>query len=71
MQNFPHEGFDYIFYLLAKELDIKIIFTHQLSVVANRFWISEDIEKFGSFINCPDLYEYEQTKYELPETFFI
>ena len=70
MQNFPHEGFDYIFYLIAKEIGIKVIATHQLSVVGNRFWISDDINNFGSFKDSPDLYEMEVSNYQLPDTFF-
>lgn len=46
--NIPHEGADFIYYLVAKELKIKTIMFHQ-SLFENRFFYSFSLEDFGYF----------------------
>lgn len=46
--NIPHEGADFIYYLVAKELNIKTIMLHQ-SLFENRFLYSFSLEDFGYF----------------------
>ena len=64
--NIPHEGYDYIFYLIAKELNIKTILCNQ-SLFPNRFWISSEIDAFGNFQNQPNLNAFEPSHYVLPK----
>lgn len=68
-QNLPHEGFDYIFYIIAKFLDIKIVMTNQ-SRFPDKFWITNDLESFGDFDLAPTLFDYKQLNYQLPSEWF-
>ncbi|AIS56146.2 MULTISPECIES: capsular polysaccharide export protein, LipB/KpsS family [Vibrio] len=47
-QNLPHEGFDYILYRVAQELEIKTVICHQ-SIFSNRFYIFDTIDDYGYF----------------------
>ncbi len=68
--NFPHESFDYIVYLLARYLGIRTIILHQCFVMSDRFWICEEIEKFGDFCNLPAITERVQSRYALPDQWY-
>ena len=68
-QNFPHESFDYVAYLLAKYHGINVIMTHQ-SRIDNRFWITDDLESFGQFDCLPDVSSYQEVEYKIPEYWF-
>jgi hypothetical protein len=67
--NFPHEGFDYIVYLVARSLGVKTIATHQC-LIPGRFWLSDCIEKFGDFSKSPVIEGYKKSNYELPQQWF-
>jgi hypothetical protein len=67
--NIPHEGYDYIFYLIAKFLNLKIVMCYQ-SLIPNRFFICWDIDDFGAFQNSPKIFEMEKTDYSLPKNWF-
>lgn len=67
--NFPHEGFDYIVYLVARSLGIKTIATHQC-LIPGRFWLSDCIEEFGDFTKSPVIAGFERSNYELPQQWF-
>lgn len=67
-QNMPHEGFDFIFYSVAKYRGIRTIITNQTQF-ENRFWIVEDIEDFGVGKNY-DLSPSEDIDLNLPEKWF-
>lgn len=47
MGNAPHAGFNYVGYLVAKAMKIKIIITEQILQLENRFMCCKDIERFG------------------------
>ena len=47
MDNLPHGGFQYIAYLLAKEMNIKVIMTSQMPHIHNRFMCCKTIARFG------------------------
>ncbi len=63
--NIPHEGYDFVFYLIAKYLNLKIVMCHQ-SPISNRFFLCSDISDFGKFDHSPTLTEFEKTNYALP-----
>ena len=67
--NIPHEGYDYIFYLIARYLNLKIVICHQSSIT-NRFFLCSDMEEFGDFAGAPKLWEQEPSNYSLPTTWF-
>ena len=67
--NIPHEGFDYLIYLIAQFLKIKTIMCYQ-SLFSNRFWITKKIEDFCQFHNAPKLFPIEQSQYTLPKAWF-
>jgi len=67
--NFPHEGFDYIIYLVARFLGIKTIATHQC-LIPGRFWLSSCIEEFGNFSKSPVIEASVKSNYELPRQWF-
>lgn len=46
--NIPHEGFDFLLYVMAKEKGVKTLVLHQ-SIFLGRFFIIKDIEDFGRF----------------------
>ncbi|MBU3540802.1 capsular biosynthesis protein [Polynucleobacter sp. UB-Tiil-W10] len=64
--NVPHEGYDYIFYLIAKNMSIKTIICNQ-SLFPNRFWIFSAIEDFGNFASSPKVSEHWSSNYVLPK----
>ena len=68
-QNIPHEGFDYVVYLISQHLRIKSVICHQ-SLFPNRFWLAQSIENFGKFKLNPKLFEVNYTDYELPKEWF-
>lgn len=47
-ENMPHEGFDFIFYILAKLRGIRTIITNQTQF-SKFFWIIENYEDYGAF----------------------
>lgn len=64
--NVPHEGYDYIFYLIAKYMNIRTIICNQ-SLFPNRFWIFSAIEDFGNFGLSPQINEHLISNYVLPK----
>lgn len=64
--NVPHEGYDYIFYLIAKNMNIKTIICNQ-SLFPNRFWIFSSINNFGDFNVSPKISDYCSSNYVLPK----
>ena len=64
--NVPHEGYDYIFYMIAKYMNIRTIICNQ-SLFPNRFWIFSAIEDFGNFSLSPKINEHLPSKYVLPK----
>lgn len=64
--NVPHEGYDYIFYLIAKYMNIRTIICNQ-SLFPNRFWIFSAIEDFGNFGLSPQISEHLISNYVLPK----
>ena len=68
--NIPHEGYDYIFYLIAKFLKLKIVMCNQ-SIFPNRFFLCASIDDLGKFKQNPKLFELESTNYVLPEKWFF
>jgi hypothetical protein len=66
-QNLPHEGCNYIFYCLARTLNIRIIATYQ-TIIPGRFWICENLETLGEVADAPRLFDVEPTDYQLPKT---
>jgi hypothetical protein len=64
--NVPHEGYDYIFYLIAKYMNIKTIICNQ-SLFPNRFWIFSSISDFGNFSLSPKISNYYSSNYVLPK----
>jgi hypothetical protein len=64
--NIPHEGYDYIFYLIAKNINLKIIICTQ-SLFPNRFFIFSTIEDFGNFSLLPKISEDWSSNYILPK----
>ena len=67
--NIPHEGYDYIFYLIGRFLNLKIVMCYQ-SLFANRFFVSSDIDDFGLFAQNPKLFDSEPCDYKLPTEWF-
>lgn len=53
--NLPHEGPDYIYYTLAKELDINTLLLHQ-SLFLQKIFVTTTIEDFGLFENTDSLF---------------
>jgi hypothetical protein len=53
--NLPHEGPDYIFYNVAKELNIRTIIFHQ-SIFPNKIFVTTSLNDFGNFRNIPPLF---------------
>lgn len=47
-QNLPHEGFEYVLYLVARALRIDTVLAYQ-SVLPNRFFYCRTLEDFGHF----------------------
>lgn len=68
--NFPHESFDYVIYLLARYFGIRTIVLHQCFLMSDRFWISEEIEKFGDFSASPPISPKTMSGYTLPEQWY-
>jgi hypothetical protein len=67
--NIPHEGYDYIFYLIAKFLNLKIVMCYQ-SLIPNRFFMCSDVDDFGAFQNSPRIFDLEKSDYSLPKNWF-
>ena len=67
--NIPHEGFDYLIYLIAQFLKIKTVMCYQ-SLFSNRFWVTQKIENFCLFNNFSKLYPLEPSNYKLPQNWF-
>lgn len=67
--NLPHEGFDYVFYCLARALGIRTLATSQ-TLIPERFWFCENIEKFDEILSTPPLFDGEPSNYRLPEAWF-
>ena len=67
--NIPHEGFDYILYLVSGYLKIPNIICHQ-SLIPNRFWITSSISELGRFSLSPQIFDQERSNYSLPENWF-
>ena len=67
--NIPHEGFDYLIYLIAQFLKIKTVMCYQ-SLFSNRFWVTHKIENFCLFNNFSKLYPLEPSNYKLPHNWF-
>ncbi len=63
--NIPHEGYDYVFYLVAKYLGLKTVMCYQ-SLIPNRFFICSDIDRFGAFERGPTIAAPERVDYSLP-----
>lgn len=61
--NIPHEGPDYILYLIAKQLGIEVIITHQ-SLFPNHFFVFKSMSDFGIFNEIPEVSPYE--RYKIP-----
>ena len=61
--NIPHEGPDFLLYLLAKRKGIKTLFFYQ-SLFNNKFFITTNIEDFGTFANVPNQAEYQKVTIE-------
>lgn len=59
--NIPHEGPDYISYLIAKELKINTLMFYQ-SPVGKRFFITQDLSDFGTFENTKQIENAEIVK---------
>jgi len=53
--NLPHEGSDYIFYNVAKELGIKSVVLHQ-SIFPNKAFVVTSLPDFGRFDSIPELF---------------
>jgi hypothetical protein len=68
--NLPHESFDYILYLIARYYGLRTIITHQSFVVTGRFWICEEIERFGDMATLPDIAAKVSSNYILPEHWY-
>ena len=68
--NFPHESFDYILYWLAQYFGLRTIISHQSYIVPSRFWICEEIERFGDMSLSPSISDKVPSNYELPETWY-
>ena len=66
--NMPHEGFDLIFYQLAKLRSIRTLITNQTQF-SNKFWIIEDINDYGIF-STPDIGTSTGVDFALPESWF-
>jgi hypothetical protein len=64
--NIPHEGYDYVFYLIAKNMNIKTIICNQ-SLFPNRFWIFSAIEDFGNFDSSLKISDHWRSNYVLPK----
>lgn len=67
--NIPHEGFDYLIYLVSKYLKIESILCYQ-SLFANYFWMSRTLEDFGKISLNPNLQEINTSCYVLPNNWF-
>jgi hypothetical protein len=67
--NIPHEGYDYIFYLIALHQNLKIVMCYQ-SLIPNRFFICSDIHKFGNFSENAKISDLESISYTLPSSWF-
>jgi len=67
--NVPHEGFDYLIYLISKNLGIKSVICHQ-SLIPNRFWLCASIENFGLHSLNPNINLRKSSEYELPKDWF-
>lgn len=66
LQNLPHEGFELVLYLVAKQMGIATLMTYQ-SVIGNRFFYCFDLQDFGWFNQVPTA-DYA-IEFELPQTF--
>jgi len=53
--NLPHEGPDYIFYNIAKMLNIKTVIFHQ-AIFPNKIFVTTSLDDFGNFNNVPALF---------------
>lgn len=55
--NIPHEGGDYVLYLVAKLLGIKTLLCYQ-TIFPNAFYMTTSMKNFGSFSTVPALFEH-------------
>ena len=53
--NIPHDGADFVLYLIAKELNIKTVIATPSSIFPNQFFYSFNIEEFGNFDILPEI----------------
>ena len=67
--NIPHEGFDYLIYLVAQYLGIQTVMCYQ-SLISNRFWMSQTIEKFGLVSSSSPIFPLVNSEYRLPNNWF-
>jgi hypothetical protein len=67
--NIPHEGFDYITYLIAKYFGIITVMCNQ-TLIPNRFWLCSNVDEMGMLDRSPDLYEVVKSDYALPKEWF-
>jgi hypothetical protein len=67
--NIPHEGFDFIFYQVARALGIKTVLCYQ-SLFSNRFWMTRETQDFGLCDKNPQIFPLESSGYTLPTSWF-
>ena len=67
--NIPHEGYDFVFYLIARFLNLKSAMCHQ-SPIPTRFFLGSDIDDFGAFDKSPKITSLEPTNYSLPASWY-
>lgn len=67
--NIPHEGFDFVFYQVARALGIETVLCYQ-SLFSNRFWMTRETQDFGLHDKNPQIFPLEPSGYTLPTTWF-
>lgn len=63
--NVPHEGYDFILYLIAEYFNLNKIICNQ-SPFANKFFIINKIENYGKFADLPIISKNTLIDYKLP-----